>query len=104
MGDADEKVLERFLERRRQRDEAGAMYRAYLRWSGRALEIPLSVVVGLGLGIVLERRFDVAPWGTRVGLAFGAAAAVRAIVRLVRAYRREHPDDDDGHEGSGGTP
>ena len=48
---AEERVLERFLEKRAakqaERDEKGQQYRTYLRWSGKALEIPVSVVVGL---------------------------------------------------------
>lgn len=104
MPDTDEQVLERFLEHRRQRDAAGTLYRSYLRWSGRALEIPLSVVVGLGLGILVERRFGVAPFGTWAGLSFGTAAAIRAMLRLVRAYHRENPDDDAPRPAPGSDP
>lgn len=87
---ADERVLERFLEKRRQKHERGQQYRSYLTWSGRALEAPVSVVVGLVLGRVLEGYVPaVAPWGTWAGLGFGLAAAVRALYRLVKVYQRE---------------
>lgn len=87
---ADDRVLERFLEKRRKNHERGAQYRSYLRWSGKALEAPVSVVVGLMLGRLLEGQFpDVAPWGTWGGLLFGLAAAVRALYRLVKSYQRE---------------
>jgi F0F1-type ATP synthase assembly protein I len=91
---ADDKVLERFLEKRRVRREKGETYRTYLKWSGKALEAPLSVVVGLGLGILLERKLGIAPWGTWGGLFFGTAAGVRALYRIVKQYQRENPDDD----------
>jgi F0F1-type ATP synthase assembly protein I len=96
---AEERVLERFLEKRAAkqaaRDEKGQQYRTYLRWSGKALEIPLSVVVGLLLGMYLEKQFDFAPWGTWGGLFFGVSAAVRAMYRLIKVYQRENPDEPD---------
>jgi F0F1-type ATP synthase assembly protein I len=102
---AEERVLERFLEKRAakqaERDEKGQQYRTYLRWSGKALEIPLSVVVGLLLGMYLERKFGFAPWGTWGGLFFGVAAAVRAMYRLIKVYQRENPDDEPGADGDG---
>lgn len=99
MTPAEDRVLERFLEKRAAkkaaREEKGQQYRSYLRWSGKALEIPLSVIVGLFLGIYLEKRFGFAPWGTWGGLFFGCAAAVRAMYRLIKVYQRENPDDDE---------
>lgn len=96
-GAVEERVLERFLEKRAEkqaeRDEKGQQYRTYLRWSGKALEIPLSVVVGLLLGMYLEKQFNFAPWGTWGGLFFGTSAAVRAMYRLIKVYQRENPDE-----------
>jgi hypothetical protein len=78
---AEERVLERFLEKRAAkqaaRDEKGAQYRTYLRWSGKALEIPISVVVGLLLGMYLEKRFGFAPGAWAACL--HCAATVRAL-------------------------
>lgn len=89
-GSADDRVLERFLEKRRKNREHGAQYRSYLKWSGRALEAPVSVVVGLLLGRLLDSQVPaLAPWGTFAGLGFGVAAAVRALYRIVKAYQRE---------------
>ena len=48
MNPPEERVLERFIAARNAkkaaRAEHGAQYRQYLKWSGRALEIPLSVI------------------------------------------------------------
>ena len=101
---AEERVLERFLEKRAakqaERDEKGQQYRTYLRWSGKALEIPISVVVGLLLGMYLEKQFDFAPWGTWGGLFFGVSASVRAMYRLIKVYQRENPDEPESNPGS----
>ncbi|OGQ10002.1 MAG: hypothetical protein A2138_01610 [Deltaproteobacteria bacterium RBG_16_71_12] len=89
-GSADDRVLERFLEKRKKNREHGAQYRSYLRWSGKALEAPVSVVVGLLLGRFVDGRLpELAPLGTFAGLLFGVAAAVRALYRIVKAYQRE---------------
>jgi F0F1-type ATP synthase assembly protein I len=93
---AEEKVLERFLHARdakkKERDEQGAQYRQYLKWSGRALEIPVSVVVGLLLGRWLGGVLGYKDYGTAIGLLFGVATAIRAMVRLARAYQKEEGD------------
>ena len=93
----EQRVLERFLAakaaKQAARDDQGGQYRTYLRWSGKALELPLSVVVGLFLGIYLENKLDFAPWGTWCGLLFGTAAGVRSLYRLIKVYQRENPDE-----------
>ena len=93
----EQRVLERFLEakaaQQAARDDKGGQYRTYLRWSGKALELPISVVVGLLLGIYLEKKFGFAPWGTWGGLFFGTAAGVRSLYRLIKVYQRENPDE-----------
>lgn len=99
---ADDRVLERFLEKRRKNDERGALYRTYLKWSGKALEVPVSVVVGLLLGRLLEGWLPaVAPWGTWGGLFFGLVAAVRALYRIVKSYQREDAATTTPEPGSG---
>ncbi len=53
------------------------------------LEIVLSILLGLFGGRWLDGRFGTEPWLSVVGFFFGAAAAVRAIQRVVRDMRRE---------------
>jgi len=81
--------LERHIAKKKAREEFGAEYRQYMRWTGRALEVPLSVVVGLVLGVGADRLFDIRPWGSAVGFAFGVAAGVRFAYRLYRDYQRD---------------
>ena len=58
------------------------------------LEVVLSVVVGLFVGSWLDRRFGTNPWLTLVGVAYGVAAAARALYRAARRATREAEDLD----------
>ncbi len=64
--------------------------------SALGLELGVSVIVGLLFGYWLDKRFDTAPWLMIVGVAFGFAAGIRAIVRGVkkadRVQRREEEE------------
>ena len=91
--DPVESALQQILDRRARRQERGDQYRTYLRWMGRALEIPVSVVVGLALGRIIGEAVGYKDEGTWIGLFFGVVTAVRALVRVVRAYEREEGDD-----------
>jgi ATP synthase protein I len=53
------------------------------------IEIVLSVAVGLLGGSWLDKKFGTAPWLTGIGLAYGLAAAARAIYRALKESRRE---------------
>ncbi|HVJ17866.1 MAG TPA: AtpZ/AtpI family protein [Polyangiaceae bacterium] len=72
------------------------------------LEIALSVTVGLLGGQWLDKKFGTSPWLTIIGLAYGIAAAVRALYRALKranleaeelerkeAEARKKYDDDD---------
>ncbi len=53
------------------------------------LEVALSVIVGLLGGTWLDEKFGTKPWLTWIGLAYGLAAAGRAIYRALRTANRE---------------
>jgi ATP synthase protein I len=53
------------------------------------IEIVLSVAVGLLGGSWLDKKFGTAPWLTLIGLAYGIAAAARAIYRALKKAERE---------------
>jgi F0F1-type ATP synthase assembly protein I len=86
-------ALEKMLDARNKRLARGKQYRSLMYWSGRAMEAPLAVVVGLVMGVCVDRYFPTAPYGMWVGLFFGIATAVRFAYRLVQSYKREFPDD-----------
>ena len=52
-------------------------------------EIALCICIGYFGGNRLDRKLGTTPWITYFGLLAGAAAAVRALVRVTRSYRRE---------------
>lgn len=64
-------------------------------WKGLAgpgtvgLEVVLSIAAGLFGGRWLDGRFDTSPWLTLIGLAYGLAAAGRAIYRALKQANRE---------------
>ncbi len=48
------------------------------------IELVVSVLLGLGLGYWLDRRFGTSPWLTLVGIVLGSAAGFRSLLRLAR--------------------
>ena len=51
------------------------------------LQVALSIFIGLGIGVYLDRRCDTAPWLTLVGLGMGIAAGYRNIGLAIRKSR-----------------
>ena len=66
-------------------------YREYLKAGAIGLEVGLSIIVGAGLGYLIERYFNIAPWGLLAGTGFGMAAAGRALYRFSKRYLKENP-------------
>jgi ATP synthase protein I len=84
--------------------DARAMWREALRHSAVGLEIVISLGVGYLAGWGLDRWLHTAPWLSIVGLAFGVAAAVRTLVRVVKDYRRAVGPDDPADENAPPPP
>ncbi|MBM2837926.1 MAG: magnesium transporter [Deltaproteobacteria bacterium] len=53
------------------------------------LEMGFSVVIGLLMGIYLDRYLKTDPWMTIVFLLFGVVAAFRVIIRVAKESRQE---------------
>lgn len=68
------------------------LFRLVSKFSTIGLEMGFSVVIGLLIGIHLDRYFKTEPWMTIVFLLFGVAAAFRVIIRVAKESRQE----DDG--------
>jgi len=67
-------------------------------------ELVVSVVVGLGLGYGVDTIFGSKPWGILVGLCFGFAAGIMAVLRTSAKMDAQNagiplgddmPDDED---------
>jgi ATP synthase protein I len=50
--------------------------------------VSLSIFIGLGIGVVLDKRFDTSPWLTLVFLGFGIAAGYRNIGLAIKKSRK----------------
>lgn len=56
-----------------------------------AVGIEIAAAIGIGYlgGNYLDHKLGTQPWLSYVGLAAGIGAAIKALVRVTRAYRRE---------------
>ena len=57
------------------------------------LEIALDLVIGGGGGYLLDRKLNT-HWIMYLGLFFGLGAAVKALMRVTKAYKRALADED----------
>ena len=60
------------------------------------IEIALCVCIGYFGGSFLDKKLGTTPWISYFGLAAGIGAAIRALVRVVRRYRRDLEKEPDG--------
>ncbi|MFO7962514.1 MAG: AtpZ/AtpI family protein [Desulfobacterales bacterium] len=52
------------------------------------LSLALSIFIGLGIGIYMDRRFDTTPWFTLIGLGLGIIAGFRNIAMAIKKIRK----------------
>jgi ATP synthase protein I len=57
-------------------------------FSSIGFSVALSVFIGLGVGVYLDRRFDTSPWCTLIFLVLGIAAAFRNIGLAIKKSRK----------------
>ena len=67
------------------------------------IEIILCFLIGGGAGYLLDRKLNT-HWIMYLGLFFGLGAAIKGIMRVVNAYKRELEKDDQQNGGSGAGP
>ncbi|MGA6927717.1 MAG: AtpZ/AtpI family protein [Desulfosarcina sp.] len=56
-------------------------------YSSLGFSVSLSIFIGLGIGVYLDRRFDTSPWMTLVFLGLGIAAGYRNIGLAIKKSR-----------------
>ena len=66
------------------------------------LEIALDLVIGGGAGYFLDRKLNT-HWIMYLGLFFGLGAAVKALMRVTKAYKRAVADEDKAKGGDAGA-
>lgn len=59
------------------------------KYSAGALEMGMSVVIGLAIGAFLDEKFDTAPWQALFWMACGTAAGIRSLYRLAKRLEAE---------------
>lgn len=60
------------------------------------IEIVVSVLIGLGGGYWLDKKFGTAPWLMILGIVLGFAAGIRS---MLRTYRKSERRDRGGESG-----
>ena len=57
-------------------------------YSSLGLSVAFAIFIGLGIGVVLDRKFDTSPWFTLIFLAIGIAAGFRNIALVIKRARK----------------
>ena len=73
------------------------MWRLAGRYSAIGIEMAAAVVFGTLGGVWLDKKLGTAPWLFWFGLVIGIGAATRAVVRVVREFKkqsRSRPNDE----------
>ncbi|TNF67048.1 MAG: AtpZ/AtpI family protein [Bacteroidetes bacterium] len=55
-----------------------------LKYSSLGLEMGAAVVIGLLMGIYLDKRFETYPWLTLLFMCFGFVAATKALIKALK--------------------
>ncbi len=68
-----------------------------------AVGIEIAAAIGIGYlgGNYLDHKFGTHPWLGYLGLAAGIGAAVKALARVTRAYKRDQGGDPSNDAGAG---
>jgi ATP synthase protein I len=72
------------------RNDTGSVLRSVGPLLGSGLQLALSVVVMFLIGRWLDGKFGTTPWLMVVGIAFGFAAGMVALIRTVNAMSRNN--------------
>lgn len=57
-------------------------------YSSLGLSVSLSIVIGLAIGVYLDRRWDTSPWCTLIFLVLGILAGFRNIGLAIKKARK----------------
>jgi F0F1-type ATP synthase assembly protein I len=63
------------------------------------IEVAVAIVIGYFGGKFLDRTFGTTPWLTYLGFLAGIGAAIKALVRITRSYRRSEKQDQENARG-----
>lgn len=57
-------------------------------FSSIGLSVVLAIVIGLAIGVYLDRHFDSSPWGTLIFLVLGIIAGFRNLALAMKKARK----------------
>jgi len=57
-------------------------------YSSLGISVSFAVFIGLGIGVLLDRKFDTSPWFTLIFLLFGIIAGFRNIALIIKRARK----------------
>lgn len=68
--------------------ETRRTFKEFAYFSSLGISVSLAIFIGLGIGVVLDRKFDTSPWFTLIFLGFGIVAGFRNIGRVIKKARK----------------
>lgn len=68
--------------------ETRRYFRELAYFSSLGISVALSIVIGLAIGVFLDRKYDTSPWLTLIGLGLGIAAGYRNIGLAIKKSRK----------------
>ncbi|HEY4187477.1 MAG TPA: AtpZ/AtpI family protein [Polyangia bacterium] len=74
--------------------EAKKMWRIAGNTGAVGIEVAVAICIGYFGGHWLDGKLRTAPWLSFIGFAAGIGAAIKALVRVTRAYKKKNPDTD----------
>jgi ATP synthase protein I len=70
------------------KNETKKLFRELWFYSSLSFSIALSIVIGLGIGYWLDKKFETSPWFTLIFLGLGVIAGFRNIYLALQRARR----------------
>ena len=70
------------------KNETKKLFRELWYYSSLSFSIALSIVIGLGIGYWLDKRFQTSPWFTLIFLGFGVIAGFRNIYLAMKKSQK----------------
>jgi ATP synthase protein I len=68
--------------------ETKKLFKELWYYSSLSFSIALSIVIGLAIGVWIDKRFDTSPWFTLIFLGFGVIAGFRNIYLALKKTQK----------------
>jgi ATP synthase protein I len=68
--------------------ETRRAYKELAYYSALGISVSFAIFIGLGIGVLLDRKFGTSPWCTLIFLVFGIIAGFRNIALIIKRARK----------------